>query len=76
MYMPFLKKIKKNRILQIKYRVLLWDQRVVNFEKDDPCTCAGIKCNCTRNKFLGDFSQPLITGELLDLKKKKRKKKS
>ena len=44
--------------------------------REDPCTCAGIKCNCTRNKFLGDFSQPLITGELLDLKKKKRKKKS
>ena len=38
--------------------------------REDPCTCAGIKCNCTRNKFLGDFSQPLITGELLDFEKK------
>ena len=25
-------------------------------------------------KFLGDFSQPLVTGELLDFEKKKRKK--
>ena len=36
---------------------------------------AGIKCNCTGiKKFVGNFSQPLITGELLDLKKKEKKK--
>ena len=45
-------------------------------ERDGPCTRVGIKFNCTRNnEFLGDFSQPLINGELLDLKKKRKKKK-
>ena len=31
----------------------------VKNERDDPCTCAGIKCNCTRNIiFLVTFHYP------------------
>ena len=41
------------------------------YERDDPCTCAGNSAIVLEMHFLGDFSLPLITGELLDLKKKR-----
>ena len=28
----------------------LMGDNIMSCEGDDPCTCAGIKCNCTRNK--------------------------
>ena len=69
----FLEKEKKkitNKVSSTPLRSV--GDNLMSCEGDDPCTCAGIKRNGIRNKnFLGDFSQPLVTGELLDFKKKR-----
>ena len=45
----------------------------MSFQKDDPCTCPGIKCNCIRNKiFLGTFDNPWLLENYLTSKKKEK----
>ena len=48
---------------------------LMSCEGDDPCTCAGIKCNGTRNKnFLVTFHNPWLLENYLTSKKKGKKK--
>lgn len=66
---------EKNKRKQ-KCQILLWDQcatTVKAYERDDPWTCAGIKCISTTNYFfLVTFHRPWILENDLTLKKKQK----